>query len=97
MVQVMEAWLIADVDALERYYGIGFKRNAIPHNENVEQVEWKILEKALNTATGRTKKRKYHKIQHAPDILKVIDAEKACDAAPHCNLLFQTLSQVIAG
>jgi Domain of unknown function (DUF4276) len=34
MVQTMEAWLIADVDALRRYYGSGFQESAIPRNPN---------------------------------------------------------------
>jgi len=39
MVQAMEAWLLADVEALRRYYGQGFNRGAIPAGlSNVELI-----------------------------------------------------------
>jgi Domain of unknown function (DUF4276) len=38
MVQVMESWLIADIDTLANYYGQKFNRNAIPRNNNVEEI-----------------------------------------------------------
>lgn len=97
MVQLMETWLIADVDTLQRYYGSEFKRSVVPADANVERIEKSRLVQALNSATSKTQKGKYHKIQHAPDILKILDTEKVCSAAPHCRRLFQTLSAIIAG
>ena len=38
IVQVMESWFLADVDALEGYYGQGFKRTILEGNSEVEQI-----------------------------------------------------------
>ena len=95
MVQTMEAWLIADLDALIRSYGQGFKANTLPNNPNVEQVDKEQLAAALKVATERTSKGEYHKTRHAPKILEQLDAVKVCRAAPHCNRLFVTLDQLM--
>jgi hypothetical protein len=73
MVQVMESWLIADIDTLANYYGQGFNRNAIPRNNNVEEISKANIESALNRATQRTQKGRYQKINHAAKILEIID------------------------
>src|SRR6266480_6551154 len=39
MVQMMEAWVIADTEALEQFYGQGFYVGSIPGNANVEQIQ----------------------------------------------------------
>ena len=38
MVQIMEAWFLADRYALRRFYGKDFRDNSLPANLNVEQV-----------------------------------------------------------
>ncbi len=38
MVQTMETWIVADLDALTGYYGQGFLENAIPRASNLEGV-----------------------------------------------------------
>lgn len=38
MVQIMEAWFLADGDGLARYYGPDFRSNALPPNPNVEEI-----------------------------------------------------------
>ncbi|HEY9863539.1 MAG TPA: DUF4276 family protein [Candidatus Obscuribacterales bacterium] len=73
MVQVMESWLIADIDTLANYYGQGFNRNAITRNNNVEQISKAQIESTLKRATERTQKGEYHKIKHGPKILEIID------------------------
>jgi hypothetical protein len=93
MVQAMEAWLIADRGALEKYYGQGFNITAIPKDRKVEQIEKSRLLPALNEATRNTKKGEYHKTKHAPDILERLDAVKVRQAAPHCDRLFKTLAK----
>lgn len=93
MAQAMEAWLIADVEALRIYYGRGFNINTIPGNANVEQIEKNQLTRALNDATRRTQKGKYDKIRHASEILQKLDVAKVRQAAPHCDHLFKTLAE----
>jgi hypothetical protein len=91
MVQTMEAWFMADIEALKRYYKQGFQEGALPKNPQVEQVSKNDLNERFKRATQHTQKRAYHKTQHAPHILAQIDAAKVCQAAPHCDRLFATL------
>src|SRR5262249_33320457 len=47
MVLVMESWLMADPDALERFYGQGFRRKELPPHSNVEAISKETIETAL--------------------------------------------------
>lgn len=38
MAQAVEAWLIADPEALADYYGQGFRRQALPRHQDVEAI-----------------------------------------------------------
>jgi hypothetical protein len=95
MVQIMESWFIADVDALKIFYGKEFKESAIPKNKNVEAIEKEIIEKSLKTATVKTQKGEYHKIEHGTKILELINPQKIREAAPHCRKLFEAISEKI--
>ena len=91
MVQKMEAWFIADLDALRQFYGQGFRDGAIPKNPNVEQIDGNALVSTLKEATRNTSKGEYHKTWHAPKLLEQLDASKVRRAAAHCDRLFTTL------
>jgi hypothetical protein len=91
MVQTMEAWFMADIEALKRYYKQGFQEGALPKNLQVEQLSKNDLNERLKRATQHTQKRAYHKTRHAPHILAQIDVANVCQVAPHCNRLFITL------
>jgi len=91
MVQVMEAWFIADLDALKKFYGQGFNANPIPNNPNVEEIAKEQLEAALKKATGRTQPGEYQKIRHGAKLLARIDRNKVRRASRHCDRLFTTL------
>ncbi len=91
MVQTMEAWLIADIDTLKKFYGQGFKENSIPRNPNVEQIEKKQLEPILKAATRQTSKGEYHKIRHASKLLGLLNVDKVRVAASHCDRIFTVL------
>ncbi len=95
MVQTMEAWLVADLDALRRFYGQGFNSNPIPGREDVEAIPKADLEHALNQATRNTQKGEYHKIRHGTKILALVDVNKIRPRAQHCNRMFTTLSDKI--
>ncbi len=95
MVQVMESWLIADVEALERFYGSGFQRSAIPGGEDVEQVAKDRVLTGLERATRNTVKRKYHKIMHGGKLLGIVRPAVVRTKASCCNRLFETLESVI--
>ncbi len=95
MVQTMEAWLIADLIALKKFYGKGFSERAIPRSLNVEQVNKPELERSLKKATQRTSKGEYHKIRHAAPLLGSLDNAKVRQSAPHCERLFRTLEDLL--
>lgn len=95
MAQVMETWIIADTDALDDYYGQGFRCNVLPHRENLEDVSKRDVEQALNRATEQTTKGRYHKIKHASDLLRRIDVSKVRRRCRHCDRLFHTVTEQI--
>jgi hypothetical protein len=91
MVQVMEAWIIADLETLRRFYGQGFNPNPIPGREDVELIDKADLELALGQATQNTQKGEYHKVRHGPKILALVDVAKVCGKARHCERMFTVL------
>jgi len=91
MVQTMEAWFIADIETLRKFYGQGFKVSGIPKNANIESIAKDNLEPTLKTATANTTKGEYHKIKHAYKLLELLDVDKVSQASPYCDRLFNTL------
>jgi len=96
MAQTMEAWLIADLEALNEFYGRNFNEGAIPKNQDVEQIEKARLVPSLNRATKDTTKGRYHKIRHAAGILPLLNTNLVRSKAHHCDRLFRTLEGKIA-
>jgi uncharacterized protein DUF4276 len=97
MVQTVEAWLVADPDALARFYGQGFQRGSLPKRQNVEEIAKGDLNRALDRATSRTQKGRYHKISHCADLLGLLDQNRVRSRARHCDLLFTALEARIRG
>ena len=95
MVQTMETWIVADPDALKKYYGRGFRKNVLPSRKNFEEVSKERITEALNRATQETQKGKYKKIQHARNLLQQIDTLTVRQRCPHCERLFETLFRLI--
>jgi hypothetical protein len=97
MVQMMEAWFIADVDKLKEFYERDFNENAIPRDRDIERIEKSRLESALREATRNTSKGTYDKIKHGPRLLAIISAAKVREASQHCDRLFNILTARIDG
>lgn len=95
MVQMMEAWFIADLQLLKDYYKQGFNEKVIPKASDVEKIEKEKIETSLKEATKNTTKGPYHKTRHAPEILRELNVEKVRRAAGHCDRLFRTLVEII--
>ncbi len=91
MVQTMEAWIVADPEVLNSYYGQGFQARSLPRRENLEEVSKQEIASALDRATQNTQKGKYHKIRHARQLLEQIDPAKVRQRCAHCKRLFDTL------
>jgi hypothetical protein len=94
MVQCMEAWFLADAEALRQYYGKDFRENAVRLNPEVEEIPKKDVFEALRTATKDTSKGRYHKTKHAPSLLKLIDPALAKQASAHCRRIFDRVPQL---
>ncbi len=82
MVQCMESWFFADLEAVSNFYGQGFKAN----NTLVQPIE-KICKddvfKALNKATKDCKtSAKYGKGPHSFKLLALISPDKVMKASP---------------
>ncbi len=95
MVQAMEAWFIADIDTLRKFYGQGFKENAILRNQNVETIDKDSLEPSLKAATYNTSKGEYQKIKHASKLLELLNVAEVRKASHYCDRLFTTLEQIV--
>lgn len=93
MVTIMESWIIADKAALRDYYKQRFRENHIPTHHNVETINKNTVINSLKTATKNTQKGEYHKIDHASDLLKMIDVNTVRSKALHCKRLFRVLEQ----
>jgi hypothetical protein len=94
MVQVMEAWFLADRNALKAFYGGAFAENQLPSDPMVERVSKNDVTTGLRNATRGTQKMAYHKTNHAPALLGRIDAAKVRLAAPSCDRLLKALAAV---
>jgi hypothetical protein len=84
MVQEMEAWFLADIEALKKLYGNKLDAKAV---SNVEQAAnpKELLKKYTRD--------NYDVIFHAASLLESIDVAKVRQAAPHCDRLFKTLTE----
>jgi len=97
MVHTVEAWLVADPETLASYYGQGFLPGSLPKRLDVEAIAKDDLIRALDRATSRTQKGRYHKISHCADLLGLLDQNRVRSRAHHCDLLFTTLEARIRG
>ena len=95
MVQAMEAWIVADPDALTAYYGQHFFKNALPKRHNLEEEPKLDCANKLAAATRPTQKGEYQKIRHAAELLAKISPNKVRNRCPHAEILFSTLSHLI--
>jgi Domain of unknown function (DUF4276) len=83
MVQVMESWFLADIDALKALFG----GNVTKGNPNVEQIPKEdVLERLKKAAKGE-----YHEVKHGTKLLELIDPAKVRNAAPNCDRMFTVI------
>ncbi|MBI2318833.1 MAG: DUF4276 family protein [Betaproteobacteria bacterium] len=98
MVQCMEAWIVADPDALAEFYGQYFARNALPGRQNLEEEPKQDVYSKLEQATGdrRLTKGRYGKIKHAAQLLQCIDPAKVVKRCPRFATFTKWLDHAIA-
>jgi uncharacterized protein DUF4276 len=90
MVQVMESWFLADIDALKRFYDGGFQESALEGNPRVEQIPKGDVLSRLKKATRNTKRGEYQK-SHAFKLLEIVDPSKVRKVAPNCDRMFSLI------
>lgn len=85
MTQTMETWLVADRDAVLKFYGKGFG-DKLPRRARLDEEPKANVLSALENSTKATQKGTYGKITHASELLKKCDPNKIaarCDSFRH--------------
>ena len=93
MVQLMEAWFLADVAALNAYYGSGFNDNALPGRTDIEKISKDTVLSSLHESTRHTTKGSYSKGNHAFGILAIIDPYKVMNKSPWAKRFVTLLTE----
>jgi hypothetical protein len=91
MVQIMETWIICDLEALRKFYGSQLNEIAKMNIANVESVSKSVIMDALKKATNSTTKGIYHKIKHASKLLELVDAGIVRKYCPSCDNFFNAI------
>ena len=91
MVQCMEAWFLADKEAVAGYFGAGFNENSLPGRPEIEAVPKNEIEEGLKMASRQCKKGRYNKGSHSFGILAELDPAKVTEASPHAKQFISTL------
>jgi hypothetical protein len=87
MVQIMESWFLADVDALKAVFKSGLSEAVLRGNPNIEEIpKADVLERLNKAADGE-----YHKVKHGMKLLELIDPAKVRKAAPNCERMFRLI------
>ena len=92
MVQAMESWFLADVDALRLFYGQGFRPRDLPPNPNIEDVPKPDTLNRLAQATRGTRKGSYRKGVDSFRILGNLDPAKVRTASAYADRFVRALS-----
>lgn len=93
MAQSMETWLLADVEALKKYYGQGFRNSALPRNPKIERIPKQDVIHGLVQASRATRKKSYRKGAQSFEILAELDPAKVRQQSPYADRFFRTLEQ----
>ena len=96
MTQCTEAWIVADPEALQVYYGKGFNSRSLPVRKVLDDEPKGRLETALIEATKNTANERYHKIRHASDLLALISAHRVAARCVSFQQFVEWLDAVIA-
>ena len=93
MVQVMETWFLADRDVLRKYFGKGFRGNALGKWPNLEDVPKPRVFEALGRATASCRK-SYSKGRVSFELLAQVDPARVEAACPHAKAFLNELRNV---
>jgi hypothetical protein len=97
MTQAMEAWIVADPEALSAFYGNGFHEAKLPKRPVLDEEPKASLYRALDEATKDTQKGSYGKIKHASELLKRLRPGTVAARCRSFKQFAEWLDQTIAG
>ena len=93
MVQCMETWIVADRDAVKKFFGQDLLENALPPTVDLENRSKDDVQTALKNATKNCgNRRKYKKGKRSFGLLGKLDPEKLKDL-PHFSRLCDVLNK----
>jgi len=93
MVQCMENWFLADQDAVEKFFGQGFRRADLPHGK-IEEIAKKDALTALQTASKDCKsKGTYGKGPHSFKLLGQLDPVKVKEGSDWADRFIKELEK----
>jgi hypothetical protein len=97
MVQCMESWLLADRNALQAFFGPGFKVAQLPaESRSIETIPKQNMYDALANATSDCKtKAPYGKGEHSFKLLARIDPVKVTAASPWALRFIEQLQKTM--
>lgn len=95
MVQCMEAWIVADPEALAGFYGKAFHGGDLPVRRNLEDEPKPTVYDKLARATRHSQKGPYGKIKHASKLLALISPAKVADRCPRFKTFTEWLTRKI--
>lgn len=90
MVQAMETWFLADLEALRSYFGPRFRESAFGDWRELEHVSKATVLQALRRATGGCP-RSYSKGKVSFEVLARVDPTLVEAACPHAQALLRRL------
>ena len=95
MVRAMEAWIIADPEALRKHFGPNFNVNVLPSPQNAESVAPRDMVAAIGKGLPSSRRRRYDKVADGARLLKLIDAVKVGRHCRHFKRLMDYLDREI--
>ena len=96
MVQAMEAWFIADRQAMASHFGNGFRCGRLPNPQNAESISPNGLTDSINQALrgiGGRRRKKYDKVGDGARLLALIDEATVRRNCPSFGRLMDFLSR----
>lgn len=97
MVQCMESWFIADVEALRKCFGSKFRGQSLPRHIEVEAVPVGNVLAALQEAIKLTPSAKYHKVRHGTRVLESLNPDQVSARSRHARALHEFLRDAASG
>ena len=95
MATTMETWIISDREALAEFYGKNFVENMLPTRQDIEKITKLDVCNALKEATRRSQPGEYHKMRHAPKLLRLMNEATVREKCSHCNQLFLEIEKLL--